>query len=547
MATFKTRISNAFSALFGGGQDEDPARIAPQLALNQEQPVKPENPEQLEEEIAAPSNIGIRQVWRDSVANNLSPGRLASILQSAVDGDARDYLTLAEEMEERDLHYSSVLGTRKLALAGLQIRVDAYSDDEADVKRADEIRAIGSSPAFSEAKFDLCDALGKAYSVVEMMWDRSAKPWKPAAMIWRDPRFFTYNRDTGTELRLLDDADPANGIPLPPYKFIVHKPKLRSGLPIRGGIARLVAVAYMCKAYSWKDWMAFADVFGMPLRLGTYSRNAKEADIRKLMSAVANLGTDAAGVIPDSTKITFEQAPNTGGSADFFEKLATWWDKQISKAVLGQTMTADDGASLSQAQVHNDVRLDLLAADAEALEITLNRDLVRPYVDLNYGDGRYPKLVVVVPEPEDTKALIDAVKTLVPMGLEVEMSVMRDKLGLPEPAPGAVLLTAPVQAQPVAPDPAMNRALNVEQPKQAASDREDQLATLLTNAADPLVGDWVEKITHLIDNAGSLEEIRDGLLDLLPDMDANKFADVMQHALAVANVAGMFDSLEDSR
>jgi phage gp29-like protein len=509
--------------------------------------------EVLDREISGGGVTGIRNPWHGGVADNLTPERLASILRSAADGNNYEYLTLAEEMEERDGHYASVLSTRKLALASLNIRVDSFSDEARDVEIAEAVRAIVATPDFSDMVFDLADALGKGYSVAEIIWDRSGKVWTPERFEHRDPRFFCWDRQTGQQLRLLDEADPAYGIPLAPYKFLVHRPKLRSGLAVRGGLARLSAVAYMCKAWAWKDWMAFADVFGLPMRVGTYGPGAKEEDIARLMRAVANLGSDAAAVIHESTKITFEAAPNTGGAADFFERLANFWDKQTSKAVLGQTMTTDDGASLSQAKVHNEVREDLLKADARGLENTLNSDLVRPFVDLNFGPGRYPHVVVQVPEPEDLKLLVDALVQLVPMGLEVEQSIIRDKLNLPDPAIGkdVKLLRAPAQqpATPPAPTPPAppQQAENREQQPAPAPDREDQLGALLADAADPLVGEWVDQVRELVDNAGSLEQVRDGLLDLLPQMDAGKFAQVMQHALAVAGAAGMLDALDDSR
>jgi len=259
---------------------------------------------------------------------------------------------------------------------------------------------------------------------------------------------------------------------------------------------------------------------------------------------VSNLASDAGAVIPDSMRIEFEKAANTAGAGEFFEKLANWWDKQISKAVLGQTMTADDGASLSQARVHDEVRKDLLRADAKALASTLNRDLIRPFVDLNYGPGRYPSLVIAVEEPEDTLALVDAVAKLVPLGLRVQQSDLRDKLGLPDPDEGAELLQAP--AAPML--PAFNRAENRDMsapPRSPDIDREDQLAALLAREADPLVGQWIEQIEALVNRAGSFEDIQDGLLALLPEMDADTFARVMQRALAVAGVAGMADAGDD--
>jgi len=49
---------------------------------------------------------------------------------------------------------------------------------------------------------------------------------------------------------------------------------LKSGLPIRGGVARLVAVSIMCKVFGLKDWMRFAELFGMPLRISRYGPGA---------------------------------------------------------------------------------------------------------------------------------------------------------------------------------------------------------------------------------------------------------------------------------
>jgi len=76
-----------------------------------------------------------------------------------------------------------------------------------------------------------------------------------------------------------------------------------------------------------------------------------------------------------------------------FARLAEWIDRQISKAVLGQTMTADDGSSHAQAQVHDEVRQDIIDADAKQLATTINRDLIKPYIDLNYGvQEEYPRM-----------------------------------------------------------------------------------------------------------------------------------------------------------
>ncbi len=499
--------------------------------------------DKLTEELAAARTTGIRQIWHQSVANGLTPQRLASILRAAAEGSANDYLTLAEEMEERDLHYASVLGTRKLAVAGLSVRVEAASDDPEDVRRADQLKELVDSPEFGELQADLTDAMGKGYAVSEIMWDRSGKTWNPERFEPRDQRFFQFDRGTGRELRLLDEADPINGVALAPYKFIVHLPRIRSGLPIRGGLARLAAVGYMCKAWTWKDWMGFADIFGMPMRVGRYGAGASKEDISTLMSAVANLGSDAAAVIPDSMRIDFTQAANVAGAGDFFKGLAEWWDKQVSKAVVGQTMSTDDGSSQAQATIHNEVRIDLLQADAKAESNTINRYFVRPWCDLNFAPGRpYPRLIIDVPKPENTKILIDALKALVPLGLKVEQSVIRDKLNIPAPAEGAELLGIP---PPVA-TPVLAQAINSEQlPAKPVvmPDIVDNQVRTLERTVGVYMDDMVEQIKELLDTVSSLEEFRDRLIEAYPTMTTSHLADSIADGLAAASLAGRDDIL----
>ena len=76
-----------------------------------------------------PGMTSIRQVWQDTAASGLTPVRLASILRSCDLGIMRDYLTLAEEMEERDMHYGALLGIRKRAVSGVRPTVKAAGDD----------------------------------------------------------------------------------------------------------------------------------------------------------------------------------------------------------------------------------------------------------------------------------------------------------------------------------------------------------------------------------------------------------------------------------
>ena len=510
---------------------------------------RPIKKQDLTREFAAPSLTGIRTLFTDTVASGITPERLASLLQRAADGDHHDQLTLAEEMEEKEPHYASVLSTRKRAVAKLPTQIEAASDSPQDIKIADAVRELIKRAGYKALKEDLLDAIGKGYSAVEIDWDKSGSRWFPKGYKWRDPRFFTFDRTTRTELRLLDESDLMEGVELPPYKFIVHLPKLKSGIPIRGGLARLASWSYMAKMYTFKDWLAFLEIFGMPLRIGKYGTSATPEDIQILKTAVANLGSDAAAVLPDSMKIEFEKAAQSTGGEKLFPGLAEWNDKQVSKAVLGQTMTADDGSSQAQAKVHDEVRGDITESDAEQLEETLNLQLVRPFVDLNFGpQAAYPTLQLYIKKPEDIAALTNALKELVPLGLQVEQSVIRDRLNLPDPDPKAKpddLLRAPVAAaQPAAvaanhhsPScPHCSTALNQE--GAAAPDLADDFAYRLANEAAAAMDAMIDQVRDLVMTAGSLEEIRDQLFALYPGMNSATLGELLATALTCANMAG---------
>jgi phage gp29-like protein len=146
------------------------------------------------------------------------------------------------------------------------------------------------------------------------------------------------------------------------------------------------------------------------------------------LRAVANIGTDAAAIIPESMVIEFTQA-RQNGSAELYEI-----DRQVSKAVIGQTLTTElprGGGSRGAAQVHDAVRRDILGADARRLGATLTRDLVKPIVDLNAGpQRRYPKLQFALPSDHEAKVFADIVAELADRGVRIGQKAVLDRLGI---------------------------------------------------------------------------------------------------------------------
>ncbi|MFA7242366.1 MAG: DUF935 domain-containing protein [Sulfuricellaceae bacterium] len=411
----------------------------------------PINTALLKTEMATPSLTGVRRILSSHPAQGLTPQHLAQLLIAAESGHPETYLALAEEMEEKYLHYGAVLNTRKRAVQGLEIVVEAAGDEADSQAHANLAREL--IPLVDAALYDIMDAVGKGYSVIETLWDTSEKQWMPQELVWRDPRWFVFSRLDGRTLRLRDGlihAIPgaemyADGLPLPPYKFIQHTVAAKSGLPIRGGIARAVAWSYLFQNYAIKDWVVFAEIYGQPIRIGKYEDGATSPEqIQILLDALRAIGADAAAALPKSMEITLEGAQGKA-SPDIYQNLAEFMNAQVSKYVLGQTLTTETssrgGGAFALGKVHNDVRYDILHSDCRQLTTTLNRDLVRGLIDLNFGTQQhYPKLVVRFNEPEDLAAMAANLEKIVPLGAPVPVKWMLDKFGIPEARAGEAVL-----------------------------------------------------------------------------------------------------------
>lgn len=248
----------------------------------------------LSDEIATPTEYGIRRVIEDREATGLTPQKLGRLLRDAETGNGRAYLTLAMEMEERYHHYSSQVQTRRLAIEGIEATVQ--SKEGVPSKITDAVLELVEDSSFADAVGDLSDGIAKGYAATEMMWEYQNKLLRPVEYKWRDPRFFVFDKLSLTEMRLATDSNPFEGEELPPFKFIQHMPRSKVGIPIRTGLARPAAWGYIIQAYSTKNWAGFSEIYGIPFRLGRFGPNASDADKRSLLSAVKNISNDGAAI-----------------------------------------------------------------------------------------------------------------------------------------------------------------------------------------------------------------------------------------------------------
>lgn len=498
------------------------------------------------EEQARVTTGSVRQPFGDHPAAGLTPGRLASILRESIQGSPMSYLELAEDMEERHEHYSSVLATRKLQVSGLDVTVEAAGDDAESVKHAELVRDFVSRPAFQDELFDILDATGKGFSATEIIWDTSERQWMPGELRWRHPTWFTFDRVTYDDLLLRTDAGDEE---LKPYQWIVHRAKAKSGLTIRGGLARICAWSFFFKNFTAKDWAIFVEAYGQPLRLGKYGPGATETDKATLLRAVRSIGSDYAAIVPQGMAIDFVEASLTGNH-ELYEKRSEYLDRQVSKVVLGQVGTTDAVAGgFSGNKIHNEVREDIRDDDARKLSTTINRDLVVPIVSLNFGpQRRYPIVKIGRPDEEDVVAWMENVEKFVSMGGRISEAEARDKIGASEPAEGETLLR-PRNSAPATPefpnDQAPPFARQTAHPMTAELPGKETDAvtqaideTLADQGWEPLVEPMIEGLEEELATASSLEEAKAILRRRATGLDPTTLAELLARLMFSARLAG---------
>jgi phage gp29-like protein len=405
------------------------------------------------------------------IGGELGPVQVSNIITQADVGYLWQLVDLARESREKDCHLHAVLSTFELSLSGMNVNVVPASDDDFDKEVAafvEEVLAqFGPYPENDQA----CDlytliqhlAGGFYYShaVAELIWGYRDKRLVPIAAEPVQPRRFVVEANTNR----LHFWDPQGGLAYPginlkavyPYRFIQFEPIVLGTGRAREGLMRPLVWAAMFRNWAFRDWMSLAELAWKPWRVGYYDKNeyASEADIQSLINAVNLLTTNGGTVLPKTVKLDVEwpkgASGGKGGSAH--RELVEFMANEMSKAVLGQTMTTESGSSWSQARVHQEVRQDRRDAAARAIAAVLQMQLVGPAVWLNFGktrrvgtkdvDVRLPIIRLAANDTNDAALSEMLVKLCKELGLPVPVRWIYDIFGIPAPKPGEQVLGNP--------------------------------------------------------------------------------------------------------
>ena len=174
-------------------------------------------------------------------------------------------------------------------------------------------------------------------------------------------------------------------------------------------------------------WDTFAEIFGMPLRIARTS-SREEGDRRKLMAMMEQMGSAAYAVVQEGTEV--DVVENSKSDAfEVYDRRIERCDRELSKLVIGQTMTIEDGSSLSQSETHLDVLMNIVEDLADGLRDFVNGQVLplmlrcgAPVDGLRF-EWDYPL--------DYTPEQMTAVETMLLQHFDVDGKYFEDKYGVP--------------------------------------------------------------------------------------------------------------------
>lgn len=321
-----------------------------------------------------------------------------SILRSKGEGDR---LQIYRELL-RDDQVQAAWGQRRLALTSCETVVEAGADDALSKQAAEELQLELDAMNWDNVTDKALFAVFYGWGVAEVLWKAEGDRVKFDAIKVRDRARFRFDRQGNVHL-----WSSASGgyVQMPERKFWTVRAGGDHDDELYGlGIAHQLYWPIFFKRNDIKFWLVFLEKFGMPTAMAKLPPGSFEDPVKRTaaLNMLRRLATDAGVLVPDTVEVELLEAARSG-AADY-EALCGVMNAAISKIIVGQTMTTDDGSSKSQAEVHDGVKQQIVEADSDMLCGSFNAGPVKWWAEFNFPGATPPRVYRHTEPPEDLNA-----------------------------------------------------------------------------------------------------------------------------------------------
>ena len=327
------------------------------------------------------------------------PPRAGSRLLRSLRMDSFDALALdpaVVDQMQTDAMVQTALTVKRLAVVAAPGRVIPADESPAARERADFVTAnferMEGSPITILTQ--AMEAFAHGWSIQELVYELRGHQIGLRAVRPKDARYFGQEFDAyGNLSRLTLQLPGEEKLSLPPDRFVIMRNR-SNPLHAQGQSDLLAAMPHwQAKRQLLSAWKLHLEKFAMPTVLGKYQRGLPPEEQSAILRALQDLQNNTAIVFPDEINID-----TLGGQKELstgFMEAIEFHNREIARAILGQTLTTDEGrrvGSLALGKVHLQVLLlQINAIRRELADSVMTEQVIRPLVELNFGPGLIPR------------------------------------------------------------------------------------------------------------------------------------------------------------
>jgi hypothetical protein len=360
----------------------------------------------------------------------------------------------------RDPYVKAAVNLKKMSVSRLPADILPASDSEEDVDIAKfvEWTLENMRTSLDEMLWGVMDCVNCGYSIGEMNYKViEAGDWKGKigldSVKSKDPYVFTFRLDdfggVAKVIQRIGGIYSSSGGPSPygsgslfgmeefdPNKFLIATFQPLYANPYGSSDLRAGYRAFFIKDWAWKFRAIYMEKFGMPPIIGRFPNGTDEARRKQLEDVLDSIQNETVLTIPEDLQIEILRIATEGRSTEY-ERAIQDLNKEILIGVMGSFLWAEEGkrtGARAQGQVHFKVSKLFVEHLAKMIEETINRQVVRRIVDMNYDVTNYPKWRFEMSRAEELILELEMDGKLKEQGVSLDPDYYYRKYGRPKPA-----------------------------------------------------------------------------------------------------------------
>ncbi len=437
----------------------------------------------------------------------------------------------------RDDQVMSMFQQRRLAVISREWEVLPGGKSKADKMAADFMRdQLMHNVRFDTVTDKMLYGVFYGYATSECMWARDGKHIALESIKVRDRSRFGF--DGQNRLRLKTLQNPAGEL-LPDRKFWAFQTGAdHDDEPYGLGLAHWLYWPLFFKRNDIKFWLVFLEKFGQPTSVGRYPAGAQPPEKQSLLQTLRDIGTDSGVIMPSGMEVELLEAARsgTGDYTSLYDRM----DKAIAKVIIGQTASSEGTAGrLGNDDLQNDVRLELVKADADLVCESFNRGPAKWLTEWNFPNAKPPKVWRRVENPEDLNKAAERDAKLNTIGYRPTLRQIQDTYGGEYEDTQASGAQKPAEKKPA---PSFTEFAEAKEHQDPVNDMTERMVS----ESEDAIKTWIEHVRILAAQANTLEQLRDDLLIAFGDMPTDKLAMIMAEGFSAAQAAGRFNVADEA-